>query len=328
MRAAHAQKPLDLFFSYFYDACVQPETIDEIRSLGIVTVNWYCNASYQLHLAADLSPRYDWCLVPERFRLADYEALGARPVYCQMAANPSIYRPYDDPVDFDVTFVGQAYGDRPASIRHLLESGIDVRVWGPGWRELAEEKGHRLSTFTHEASRKARRALTLQGWAAIARRLSGAARGRLRRDGTAERVEVRLPGRMLGDPLDDVAMIRMFSRSRINLGFSAVGDTHASGQRVLQVRLRDFEVPMSGGFYMVEFMPELEEFYQVGKEIVCYRGRDDMVEKIRYYLAHEDEREKIRVAGWNRARRDHTWQERFRTVFERISAAGDRPDAR
>ena len=47
LRAAHAEKPIGLFFSYFYDACVTPETIDAIHALGIVTVNFYCNGSYQ-----------------------------------------------------------------------------------------------------------------------------------------------------------------------------------------------------------------------------------------------------------------------------------------
>src|SRR5947207_11822943 len=128
VKAAHAIRPLDLFFSYFYDACVLPETIDEIRSWGITTVNWYCNASYQLHLVSEISRHYDWCLVPEKFRLEDYRALGARPIYCQEAANPKIYRPYPLPVEFDVTFVGQAYGDRPAYLRYLLDHGIDVRA--------------------------------------------------------------------------------------------------------------------------------------------------------------------------------------------------------
>ena len=90
---AHEDQPLDLFFSYFYDACVLPEGIEAIRAMGITTVNWYCNGSYQLHLVEDISPHYDWCLVPERFRLKDYEAIGARPVYCQEAANPKIYKP-------------------------------------------------------------------------------------------------------------------------------------------------------------------------------------------------------------------------------------------
>ena len=45
--------------------------------------------------------------------------MGARPLYCQEAANPDIYKPYDVPQEFDVAFVGQAYGDRPGYIRSL-----------------------------------------------------------------------------------------------------------------------------------------------------------------------------------------------------------------
>src|SRR5580658_5637678 len=32
LRAAHAVKPVSLFFSYFYDACVEPAVIEEIKS--------------------------------------------------------------------------------------------------------------------------------------------------------------------------------------------------------------------------------------------------------------------------------------------------------
>src|SRR5712692_5348217 len=133
IRTAHNLKPVDLFFSYFYDACVLPEAIDEIRSMGITTVNWYCNGSYQLHLVSEIAPHYDWCLVPEKFRLKDYVAMGANPIYCQEAANPQIYKRHDLPVAYDVTFIGQANGDRPSYIQYLRERGIDVRVWGKGW---------------------------------------------------------------------------------------------------------------------------------------------------------------------------------------------------
>src|SRR5207342_1526667 len=95
----------------------------------------------QFHLVREISPRYDWCLVPEKFRLPDYRAIGARPIYSQEAANPAIYKPYDVPVEFDVSFVGQAYGDRPAYIEHLLKNSIDVRVWGQGWRERFSAEG-------------------------------------------------------------------------------------------------------------------------------------------------------------------------------------------
>ena len=312
IRAAQARKPIDLFFSYFYDACVLPEAIDEIRSMGIVTVNWYCNASYQLHLVSDIAPRYDWCLVPEKFRMADYIALGARPIYCQMAANPSIYKPYPERAEFDVTFVGQAYGERPAYIRRLLDEGIDVRVWGPGWIEPPRSAAG--GSFRTLAAGGARALLSPRRWAGALRKLGRMvsdpdARAAFRRDTAA------IPPHVAGGTLSDLEMVRMYSRSKVNLGFSSVGDTHRSGERIVQVRLRDFEIPMSGGFYMVEDMEELEEFYEIGKEVVCYRDQDDLVEKIRYYLGNGSLREAIRRAGRERALRDHTWQRRFDSAF-------------
>jgi spore maturation protein CgeB len=271
--AAHQHKPFDLFFSYFFDAVVTPDAIDEIKSLGIKTVNWYCNAAHQFHLVREISPHYDFCLVPEQFRLNDYRAIGAHPIYCQEAANPAIYKPYDLPVEFDVTFVGQAYGDRPAYIQHLLQQKINVHVWGHGWKidpKFPPSKDSRL-------------------WS--------------------------IPNTIRGDPLDDLQLIQMYSRSKINLGFSTCGDSHIRGERIVQVRLRDFEVPMSGGFYMVEAMDELAQFFTPGEEIVFYRSPDELADKIRYYLAHEDARERIRRAGHQRAVREHTWQKRFESAF-------------
>lgn len=277
--AAHAVKPVDMFFSYLYDACILPEHVDAIKALGIRTVNWYCNGSYQLHLVKEISPHYDWCLCPEKFRLPDYAAMGARAIYCQEAANPTIYKPWDVPLEYDVTFVGQAYGDRPAYILHLLESGIDVRVWGHNW--IPHPKFPPVPGSAHD-------------------------------------ILLRNHANLLGPALADDAMIQMYSRSKINLGFSTCGDTHTAANRILQIRLRDFEVPMSGGFYMVEQMEELEEFFEIGKEIVCYADKEDLAEKIKYYLSHDAERETIRTAGHARAKRDHTWQKRLRDSFAQM----------
>ena len=320
IRAAHAIKPVDLFFSYFYDACILPEAIEEIKSMGIKTVNWYCNGSYQLHLVSEIAHHYDWCLVPEKFRLKDYVAMGARPIYCQEAANPNIYKPYDLPVEFDVTFVGQAYGDRPEYINYLLEQGIDVRVWGWGWHNFSSEtQARRRPTPITRALQIGRALMTKQGWQAVSRRL-----GLLLEPNAPPAVRSRqsepitLPASILGDTLSDIEMIQMYSRSKINLGFSSCGNTHETGERILQVRLRDFEVPMSGGFYMVEHMEELEEFFNIGKEIVCYTDKQDLSDKIKYYLKHDDERERIRKAGHERCLRDHSWHKRFQMAFREM----------
>ena len=321
IKDAHRLEPVDLFFSYFYDACVLPEAIDEIRGLGIKTVNWYCNGSYQLHLVSEISPHYDWCLVPEKFRLQDYVAMGARPIYSQEAANPNIYKPYDLPVEFDVTFVGQAYGDRPAYIKYLRDCGIDVRMWGYGWRErfLAEPQPEAIIQKTDPIRRSlylGRKLLTPQGWKAAVNRLSRPSDRHVAETPTPSKISpLAFPPAIVNGPLSDLEMVQMYSRSKINLGFSSCGDTHETDNRILQVRLRDFEVPMSGGFYMVEYMEELEEFYEIGKEVVCYNDREDLADKIKYYLSHDREREAVRQAGYRRCLRDHTWQKRFEAAF-------------
>jgi spore maturation protein CgeB len=318
IKTAHVKKPIDLFFSYFYDACVLPEAIDEIKAMGIITVNWYCNGSYQLHLVSEIAPHYDWCLVPEKFRINDYVAMGARPIYCQEAANPNIYKPYDLPVEFDVTFVGQAYGERPTYIKYLLDHGIDVRVWGWGWQNFSPEAVAADNSLMRRAANIGRALLTPAGWQAVRRRLTNLVAAPSEKAGEEYVERVTLPAPILGGILSDEEMIQMYSRSRINIGFSSCGNTHETEERIVQVRLRDFEVPMSGGFYMVEYMEELEEFFGIGKEIVCYTDKDDLVDKIKYYLSHDDEREAIRKAGYERCLRDHTWHKRFETVFQEM----------
>jgi len=285
---AHRQKPIDLFFSYFYSMNATPDTIRQIRQMGIVTVNWYCNGSYQFNLVRGIAPTYDYCLVPERFRLADYERIGATPIYCQEAANPNIYKPYDLSVEFDVTFVGQKYGERPACIRYLLDRGIDVRVWGPYW-----QGGSRNIPLWRLVGSRIKRFLS----------------------GSEPLFPVKIPPERCGAPLDDEELVKMYSRSKISLGFSTVADTTTG---IKQVRLRDFEVPMSGGFYMVEYMSELEDFFGIGQEVVCYHDKKDLAEKIQYYLANDSERERIRQAGMRRARRDHTWHKRFQDSFAQM----------
>jgi len=288
IKRVHSKKPIALFFSYFYDACCSPEVIKEISRMGIVTMNWYCNASYQFHLVDKIAPAYDCCLVPEKFRLEDYKRIGANPIYCQEAANPDIYKPYNLPQIYDVTFVGQKYGDRPEYIQYLLTKGVKVRVWGVGWKRKPGLKGTLLRNV-----KGVRRALLNQP-------------------------PIRDLQHISGEPLTDDELVKMFSRSKINLGFSSCGGTHKTENRMLQIRLRDFEAPMSGGFYMVEYMPELEEFFEIGKEIVCYHSKEELVDKIRFYLSHSEERERIRWAGYERALRDHTWQKRFEDVFKSI----------
>jgi spore maturation protein CgeB len=109
-------------------------------------------------------------------------------------------------------------------------------------------------------------------------------------------------------------MVRLYSRSRINLGFGGVGHS----RRLMCLKGRDFEVPMSGGLYLTQNNPELSLVYDVGGEIVTYEGVDDCARKIEWLLANPEEAAGIRSSGRKRAVSDHTWEKRFEDLFRII----------
>jgi glycosyltransferase involved in cell wall biosynthesis len=109
-------------------------------------------------------------------------------------------------------------------------------------------------------------------------------------------------------------MVRLYSKSSINLGFGGV----IGFSEAYCLKGRDFEIPMSGGLYLTENHPELEGVYKIGEEIAAYTDFDDLLDKIRYLLSHPEAAERIRQQGHARARRDHSWEMRFARVFDII----------
>lgn len=87
-----------------------------------------------------------------------------------------------------------------------------------------------------------------------------------------------------------------------------------------QVKGRHFEIAGCAGFQLSYDVAELHAYFDVGKEIVVYRGADDLVVKVRRYLAHDDEREAIAEAAWRRARAQHTASARLRALVTEVLA--------
>lgn len=105
---------------------------------------------------------------------------------------------------------------------------------------------------------------------------------------------------------------KLFAQSKIILGVGTIG--HCSDFYAL--KMRDFDGPMSGSLYLTHDNPDLHLLYESGKEIATYRSIDECVEKASYYLKHGDERERIAMAGYERAVKEHTWDMRFGMLFD------------
>jgi spore maturation protein CgeB len=322
VEAAHRSSPFDLVITYFSDSHVEPQAIDRVRERIAPIVNFFCNNVHQFHLVQRTARHYVTCLVPEGAAFPRYLEAGAEPIFFPMAANPKIYRPVPAEVRYDVTFAGQRYGDRTAGMLALREGGIDAHAFGQHWTaapvaSTAKATGDALSERPRRASRFGSMTRAVQLLTQGRNPLQAA---RDVRDW--ERLSTRYPGALHG-PVGDDAYVALFSESKISLGFLILGDTHRTRRPLRQVRLREFEAPMAGAFYLTGWLfDELAMHYEIGNEIVCYQSIPEMVDLARYYLTHDSERERIRVAGHERAMRDHTWQRRFEDLFTELRRKG------
>ncbi len=110
-------------------------------------------------------------------------------------------------------------------------------------------------------------------------------------------------------------MVRLFSRSKINLNLS--NSSTLIGQ---QIKGRNFEIPGTRSFQLSSNADNLTEYYDEGKEIIIFNSVDELAEKAKYYLNHEDERNEIANNGYRRTIAEHTWQHRFEKIFNYINS--------
>jgi Glycosyl transferases group 1 len=83
---------------------------------------------------------------------------------------------------------------------------------------------------------------------------------------------------------------------------------------------RLFETTGRGGFLIFPYIKGLEDNFEIGKEIVTYTFGDfeGLKDIIDYYLEHDEAREKVRKAGYERTIRDHTYTNRWETILGEV----------
>ncbi|TDF95188.1 CgeB family protein [Paenibacillus piri] len=78
---------------------------------------------------------------------------------------------------------------------------------------------------------------------------------------------------------------------------------------------RTFEIAACGTFQLTDVREELVHNYTVGKEIETYSSPEELIEKIRYYLTHEEERNTIALRGLHRTLQEQTYPHRLKQLL-------------
>ncbi|MCG3115726.1 MAG: glycosyltransferase [Candidatus Manganitrophus sp. SA1] len=128
-------------------------------------------------------------------------------------------------------------------------------------------------------------------------------------------------------------MVRFFNESKINLNLSNSVSWNAkylfsswramayyirSPKRVEQLKARHFEINGCGAFQLSFYVEGLENYYEIGREVAVYTDPDDLLDKVEYYLKEDELRELIAQTGHRRTLAEHTFEHRFKQVFDRM----------
>lgn len=120
------------------------------------------------------------------------------------------------------------------------------------------------------------------------------------------------PNIILRGPQDYISqMPKVFYMSKINLNITSKSIESGIPQRV-------WDILAVGGFCLTNYQPELEEYFEIGHDLVVYHSIPECVKLIDYYLSHEDERLKIALNGYKKVKKVGDIKARMRKVIDRI----------
>ena len=107
-------------------------------------------------------------------------------------------------------------------------------------------------------------------------------------------------------------MPQVFHNTKVNLNFTI--PNIKSG-----IPLRMWDVLGCGGFLLSNFQAETPRFFKEGEHLVSFYSRDDMIEKVGFYLEHDTKRQRIAKNGHDLVQKLHNYDVRMSEMMEALS---------
>jgi spore maturation protein CgeB len=82
---------------------------------------------------------------------------------------------------------------------------------------------------------------------------------------------------------------------------------------------RSLAVVGCGGFYLCRRTRGIEYLFDFGSECDVFETKDEMLEKVRYYLDNEDERKRIALKGQQKILNNYTYKNQMKKIFDWVN---------
>lgn len=281
----------------------KPEVLQEISGLGIRLIHFtpdpYFSVSWKrTRLLDSCLPLYDCLITSKKYELDNYRKVNRHVVYMHLGYAEKVHRPSfpDDPAmrrayASDVSFVG-GWEPRREVYLDALAHNVDcsLKIWGYGWEFLQDGRW------------------TARRWWAMRRNAGGEPFTIKANPVLGEAVQ---GGEVYGD---DYAWA--LSGAKINIGFlrEICPDQHTT---------RTFEIPACRSLLLADRSDEHSEFFKEGEDADFFSSKEEMIDKVKFYLSHESERERIARNGFERCQTSgYSYKEILRKALTEIQSLG------
>ena len=100
---------------------------------------------------------------------------------------------------------------------------------------------------------------------------------------------------------------RIFNETNVNMN---VHFTHSRES----VNIRTFDIPATKSFMLTDYYKEIPNLFRKN-EIATYKDKEELIEKSKYYLENEEERNRISNLGYKRVIKEHTVYHRMKELI-------------
>jgi len=293
----------DFVFLILMNDEVSLGTLDEIGRMSR-TVNWFCDDQWRFEdYSSKVAPHLTHCLTVDKYCLQKYRDIGVS--HARLVHWCPTFDLQEVPIEamsyeFEVSFVGAKNLVREWVINELSLAGVKVECFGPGW-----PNGKVSFERMQEIFRRSKVNLNLSNSNPLERGFLNFWK--------------KSTSRSLRRSILYPEGPNQFMKSIWHLFQLIAGRISPyTKKNQEQVKGRNFEIAGSGGFQISKMALGLEDFYQIGKEIVVYNTLDELKILIKYYSKNDQERIVLARNSFERTK-DYNLTNHLRETFRKLA---------